>query len=340
MSEVESPRFGNELASYVLLPDYRITANGYGLLQLTANFSTDGSRAGSVGAEFYRGATFPTSSGGPQGGFGHELAQKGWSCINAEESGRDGDIVIVTARYAAIEGDSGKTETEATVTSSAVSEPITSHPNFTRRQVKNLAGEKPIGGEPPVADLVAKPYDKTVNPNFAKWIPSSTGGSSSYQFVDFLPSPNKDDKVNRLAGVRNYMRPSVTVRLTGYTTDAAQAQETVSYVGFQCQGGVGILALPAAYAGLASTKSLELDPSTGAAPGLRNWLITSSNLEVFGGLYKCTIDLMLSGIMGWDNQIYPAIGSNAGNFFGGSNDMGYPIEMPIGGWTPGITNVG
>jgi hypothetical protein len=39
----------------------------------------------------------------------------------------------------------------------------------------------------------------------------------------------------------------------------------------------------------------------------RGFLITSCSVEQFGGIWKVTADLMLSGISGWDPDIYPQI---------------------------------
>ena len=37
----------------------------------------------------------------------------------------------------------------------------------------------------------------------------------------------------------------------------------------------------------------------------RNYLCTNASVEVYGGLYKVQADLMMSGIIGWDPDIYP-----------------------------------
>ena len=40
----------------------------------------------------------------------------------------------------------------------------------------------------------------------------------------------------------------------------------------------------------------------------RSFLITNCSVERFGYVYKVTADLMLSGIAGWDKDIYPKVG--------------------------------
>lgn len=305
--------YGANLGAMRMQTDYRLSHNGYGLLQLDCTFACDGGTyAGSIDATFPRGAQFPLTSlsnisGDPE--TFKNLPSQRWTLVRAEESGREGNVVFITAHYAAISKyiESGITETEATITSSSVSEPITSHPNFTKRQLPQLGGTKPLGGEPPVNTLtVGLPDSKTRNPYNAKWIPSQTGQTTSYQFVDFLPSQKLDEPINRKAGVKSYFRPSITMRLTGYTDNAKNAIETVKYVWWSTTTGVGMLTIPGIYQGLLKDNlTIESDdPQTRLG---KNWLITGSNMEVYGKLYKVTADLMLSGIAGWDRDIYPQI---------------------------------
>ena len=37
----------------------------------------------------------------------------------------------------------------------------------------------------------------------------------------------------------------------------------------------------------------------------KSFLVTNASVEEFGGIYKVTADLSLSGISGWDKDIYP-----------------------------------
>jgi hypothetical protein len=39
----------------------------------------------------------------------------------------------------------------------------------------------------------------------------------------------------------------------------------------------------------------------------RNFLVTNCSVERFGNLFKVTADLMLSGLSGWDSDIYPSV---------------------------------
>jgi len=309
--------FGNDLQTWNMQSDYRMNHNGYGLLQLTANFVADGSFAGQVTNYFGRGASLPDIS---RPAF-QSLGDISWTCVRADEAGKDADHVIVSAQYAAIDRNVNGgviTETEATITSSSVSEPITTHPNFTKRQLPQLGGTTPLGGKPPVSTLTinVRPtpsnpnaVDSRIrNPNNAKWITSGTGQTSSYQFVDFLPQQleDNDDNFNRKAGVKSYFRPSITMRLTGYTDSAVAAVDTCKYVWWSTKTGLGILTIPDIYKPILEDKLIIVSNDPNMKRG-KDWLITGANMEVYGGLYKVTADLMLSGVAGWDPDIYPAL---------------------------------
>lgn len=304
--ESTTKNFGNELQGWTMQPDYRMTHNGYGLLQLTATFAADGAFAGQSTTYFKRGDFLPDAS---RAAF-QSLGEQTWTCIKADESGKDLDHVFVTGQYAAIDKDVNGgiiTETEATINASAVSEPITSHPNFTKRQLPQLGGTKPLGGVPPVSKLNPGVLgDEINNPYRAKWIPSQTGQVASYQFVDFLPAQRLEDPINIKAGIKSYFRPSITMRLTGYTTSAVAAVDTVKYVWWSTTTGVGILTIPDIYKGILND-NLVIESDDPQIKKGKNWLITGSNMEVYGGLYKVTADLMLSGIAGWDRDIYPKL---------------------------------
>lgn len=283
----------------VLQPDFKESGNGYGLLQLTANFAFDSEVAGTIGLIFRRGAEFP----GGVGDVGTALAEQSWTCIRHEVTGREGNVIYVSAQYAAIDKNIGgdQTETEATITSAVVSEPIESHPNFTKIQCKSL-GAKPLGGT--WTDKIPPgPDEKAKNEYRANWAPisSPTPGVVQYNFAGFLPS-NSNEEANRKAGVRSWMRPSITMKLTSYMTSADYAQSVVASVGGTTTSQVGTVVIPDCY-----KQVNALAQGMWGYDGAKsfNWLVTGSNMEVYGGLYKVTADMLLSGVVGWDNDIYP-----------------------------------
>lgn len=288
---------------YKLQPDYQLTDNGYGLMQLNAVFVSDASRAGQGGSTFFRGASFP----GGVGPIEEALVKQKWTLVKSEEAGSDGDVIRTKAMYAAIDQitcPSGLvTQTEATITSTAVSESIESHPNFSAIQIKPIANNGsgsglPLGGvftngAPPIIQPTPDPK----NPNRAYWVSGqSSPGIFPWQFQGFLPTTD-NTTVNRKAGVRSWFRPTITMRLTAYTSDKTQATETAQRVGWIIDNaGYGVFTIPEMYMELLN------DP---ISQGQKNWLVTGTNLEVYGGLYKVTADLTMSGVLGWDPDIYP-----------------------------------
>lgn len=288
----------------ILQPDYQFSHNGYGLLQLSVNFDCDINEAGKSWLTFKRGDSFPATSGP----LGTALNKVKWTLVKADEAGRDGDIMRIRAMYAAIEGDNTISQTEANITSAAVSEPIESHPNFSVIQVPAIANNggptnnQPLGGTftngtPPIIQNAPDPK----NPFRAYWVTGQAGpGVFPWQFVTFLPTTNNTE-VNRKAGVKSWFRPSITMRLTAYTSDAQAASDTAYRVGWIIDtDGYGIFSWPDVY-----DRIVADDPIISDEFGKKNWLVTGTNVEVYGGLYKVTADLLLSGAVGWDPDIYP-----------------------------------
>lgn len=292
---------GRQKPEYVLQPDYSFSHNGYGLLQLTATFAVDTAKAGKSGTTFYRGAGFPATTDQ----LGKALAASAtWTCVKAEERGREGNMSYVTAHYAAIDPEVGEfTQTEASMTSAVVSEPIESHPNFTKVQAVGIGdGSTPLGGTwvngvPPSVD------NEDVNKFRALWQKTVNVqvGAESYNFVGFAPA-DSTKKPNRKAGVKSWMRPTINLKMTSYTSNAINAAIACSYSGMIVKNKVNFLAIPEAYKGIGQNGMLGLSEENETAG--RDWLVTGANMEVFGGLYKVQVDLLLSGVLGWDKDIY------------------------------------
>lgn len=289
---------------YELQPDYQFSHNGYGLLQLTANYAIDVGQSGQSSVMFARGSEFL----GGSSELSESLSKYKWTCVKAEERGRDGKVAYITVHYAAIK-DGDWTETEASLTSAAVSEAIETHPNFTRIQVPGIGdGKNPLGGTwvfnaPPAPDNTA------VNKFRAQWGPiqGSQVGAITYNFLGFLPNAS-DKPANRKAGVKSWMRPSLTLKATVYTSNADEAASVCSYIGFVTDKNAGIVSVPACYNGIGeSGLFINTNDVSQIQQGKRDWLIVGANMEVFGGLYKVSVDMLLSGVAGWDQDIYPKL---------------------------------
>jgi hypothetical protein len=199
------------------------------------------------------------------------------------------------------------------MTGSSASEAIEHHPNFlivncptgTPPLDKALAGFPPPGGG--FVD------DLTLNPNRALWTPKVAGGGATqgFQFVGFLPNQKQSEylagNINIKAGIKNYYKPSSTLRCLFYVNDESTAVAYASYVGWVNNGK--LYGLPEAYRMLATGGygGSFIYSELWAARIHKSFLITNCSVERFGNIYKITADLMLSGIAGWDRDIYPFI---------------------------------
>lgn len=290
-----SINFGDSGKEWVLQSDWSLQADGFGLIQLTLNFIADQPVGDEITQDFKRGDPLSDAR------ITNMSSYNSCTVVKCSMNKLAGEFVKATVQYAGIDPQlSGEsTLTQVTIHSSAVSEPIQSHPNFTKNQVPKISGAKLGGNHPPPIEV-----NSAQNPFRAKWIPSTSGQTTSYQFVDFLPSQKSDQEVNRKAGVKNYFRPNITMKLLCYTTNGTLAKESVQKVGWVTSGNFGPFELPSPYSEI-HEDGLDFVATQGQKATQKNWIITGCNVEIFGALYKCQADLMLSGVAGWDSDIYP-----------------------------------
>ena len=286
---------GYQLGDWALQGDWTMQSDGFGLVQLTMNFVADQPLGDEITQNFRRGD--PLSAAGITNLSSYDSC----TVVKCSMNKMAGELVKATVQYAGIDPMIGgqSTLTQVSVHSSAVSEPIQSHPNFTKNQVPEISGAILGGNHPPPIEV-----NSPDNPYRAKWIPSQTGQTTSYQFVDFLPAQNSTQEVNRKAGVKNYFRPNITMKLLCYTTNGTLAKEAIQKVGWVTAGSFGPFDLVAPYTEIPDD-GLSFVSTQGQKAVKKNWIITGCNVEIFGALYKCQADLMLSGVAGWDSDIYP-----------------------------------
>lgn len=301
--------FGDELTDPKAQPGWQVEADGFGLLQAQVKFKWDIANAADFTTKFAKGTALSTLLGGDTPSNLNDL--KIWK---ANYSYDKANVMTVTADFCGIDPNTNsgtKTITQVVMTGSAASEPIEHHPNF---QVVNCTSGNPsmnqaLAGFPP-----ANGFDpnETTNPNRALFRPAvaSGGATQGFQFVGFLPYQKADGAttapVNIKAGVKNYYKPANTLRCLFYVPDEATAVGFASYVGWVTSGDV--YQLPESYKNLAKGGTYG-----GSFTFTEKWtnqirrgfLITSCSVEQFGGIYKVTADLMLSGLSGWDKDIYP-----------------------------------
>ena len=306
VNAVQQPTtYGNGLAYPSMEPNWTLETDTFGLVQSTVNFKQD--------------LTFFLSANGilnfPRG-MPHPVLSSYLFLHKASASIEKGNIVNITANYCGIdpEKSDGYTIPIVSMVGSSSAEDISHHPNFIKKNCTSISAGNVLAGPPPPA-----PYsfdsNSSTNPNRALWTPSAQNGALVTQpsFVAFLP-PDNGTGINIKAGVRSYYKPQITLRLTMYvggggeSTADANAGKLASYNGWITNGST--FQLPDAY------KKLTVD---GAYPGNftyssdyngyvnRSFLVTIVSMELFGKIYKVTADLMLSGINGWDKDIYPSI---------------------------------
>jgi len=297
--------FGNNLIQPIAQPGWQVETDGFGLLQAQVKFKWTNSQMNNFTSTFAKGTTFSSLVGtiAPS-----NLSQlKVWKANYVYEKA---DVLTVTADFCGIDPNvNGGTRTnpQMVMTGSAASEPIEHHPNFLLVNCSSGGLVNKLAGFP-----TGSGWDDNIvtNPNRALWRPAvvAGGATQAFQFVGFLPNQNAAEtvsKVNIKAGIKNYYKPSNTMRVLFYVKELEVALTYASYVGWVTDGSNWNI--PPAYRQLA----------TGGYAGSFQWherwssqinksfLITNGSVEEFGGIYKVTADLMLSGISGWDKDIYP-----------------------------------
>ena len=297
--------YGNALLEKTLQPGWTVESDGFGLLQSRCIFKIDTSKLIDIFAitQFNRGDNHPYSDSYPT-----------LKLYKASYVTDKNGVSTVTAEYCGVDyyiHEDGITDTQCVMVGSSASEDIAHHPNFIRSNCISSGLGAPLAG-PPTGEPKGL-YNNSL------WTPkSSSQGALLYQqFIGFMPSQTDAvDKINIKAGVKSYYKPQITVRALFYIqssdeeTTQALALDKASYVGWVTDGG--LFNLPTPY------RRLTRSPGEGGgysgsfeyiedyeAKIHRNFLITNCSVELFGTTCKVTADLMLSGISGWDPDIYP-----------------------------------
>ena len=282
-------------STYVMEKNWTIQHDGFGLVTMQLKYTADSDKSYDITADFKRGDSPPIE--------GLEYM----TLHRVSASTIDGTATVI-CDYCGIEDGGSTTITQVQVTSATAMEAIETHPNFTKVQIAQIGNGKPLAG--PAKYIAENETDLTINPNRAHFAISQPTALQAvqYSFAGFLPSQKPEDDVNLKAGVRSYFRPSIILRCLAYTDSAEEAKKTLSRVGWINYGSIGAIDLPDPYANLAANYNSELKvdlPKGTPMDRQRNYLCTNASMEVYGGLYKVQADLMLSGVIGWDPDIYP-----------------------------------
>jgi hypothetical protein len=311
MSSTTVIPYGNNLLDPVPQPGWQVEADGFGLLQAQCKFKWDISKRGDFPTKFKKGDKLSVFIPGVESAYANMTLWK--ANMTTDKS----NVLTVTADFCGIDPNiNGGTRTNPIVaaTGGASSEPIEHHPNFLVVNCTSgtLATADALAGFPP-----ASGWDKEIatNPNRALWTPkvASGGATQGQQFVGFLPNQDATEyaagNINIRAGIKNYYKPQMTLRVLQYLTVEEEAMDMASYIGWVTDGS--IVNLPENFkkfakssTGWAGTPTYTSVYANKIDPG---FLITNTSIELYGNIWKVTADLMLSGIAGWDPHIYPAI---------------------------------
>ena len=316
MASTTVTKYGNNLETPVPQSGWQVEADGFGLLQAQCKFKWDISNRGSFTTTFKRGELL--SSFIPD----VEATYAGMSLWKANMTTDKTNVITVTADFCGIDSSvngSSKTKTQMAMTGATGSEPIEHHPNFLVQNLVTGSGSmKVLAGWPDASGFnkeITPPINPDTgvggNPNRALWTPRvvAAGALQGQQFVGFLPNQKKEEyeanNINIKAGIKNYYKPSNTMRCLFYVSEEANALTFASYVGWTTSGEV--YQVPLNYQKLATGGygGCLIYKDIWASRIRKAWLITNCSVEQFGSIYKVTADLMLSGMGGWDRDIYP-----------------------------------
>jgi hypothetical protein len=302
--------YGNNLLTKTLQPGWTVESDGFGLLQSRCIFKMDLQKLITVFGitQFNRGDNHP-----------YYQSYSNLKLYKASYVTDKNGIATITAEYCGVDSyiyENGITDTQCAMVGSSASEDIAHHPNFIRKNCTSSGLGAALAGPPPANGSPLGPP-----PNNALWTPknASQGALLYQQFIGFMPSQTDDvEKINIKAGVKSYFKPQITVRALFYiqksseTLTQAFALDIASYVGWVTNGSLFNLPIP--------FRRLALPPGEGGGYSgsfeyvekyedliRRDFLITNCSVELFGTTCKVTADLMLSGISGWDKDIYPKV---------------------------------
>lgn len=301
--------YGDLLLTKTLQPGWTVESDGFGLLQSRCIFKMNLEKCIDVFGvtQFLRGDSHP-----------YNESYSKLKLYKASYVTDKNGIATITAEYCGVDTDlhpDGITDTQCAMVGSSASEDIAHHPNFIRTNCISGGLNKPLAGPPN-----AKTGDFLKNNPM--WTPTTLPNGIPYQqFVGFAPSQTDNvNAINIKAGVKSYYKPQITVRALFYiqssdeATTQALALNKASYVGWVTNGAIYNLPTPYRRLALSPGESGGYDGSFEYVSDYedkihRNFLITNCSVELFGTTCKVTADLMLSGISGWDKDIYPLVTS-------------------------------
>jgi hypothetical protein len=302
-----SIRYGDNLNDPIIQAGWVIETDAFGLIQARVNYKWDASPSNieNFTSFFYLGAPCDIA---------------GWTNLGMSKASmtrEKGDILTIVAEFVGIDptiNEGLRTNPIMSMSAASSSEDITHHPNFYKICCTSITGSSspqiPLAGPPPAAGGFEASL--TANPNRALWTPrvQNTGATNNCQFVAFLPAQKSTEPVNIKAGVKSYYKPQNTIRMVRYFSTEIEALENASFVGWFTSGEY--FGMPNEYIGLTGNPSAPITYSGAltytseySSRISKSFLLTSYSVERFGNIWKTSGEFMLSGLTGWDPDIYP-----------------------------------
>jgi hypothetical protein len=272
-------KYGNELIEGSIQAGRTLHIDAYGLAQAQVTYAFDISALSGGIVDILENSIIHPDSGV----LGFTLRSYKYSYTFAK-----GDLIMIAVDFAGVDRSAGYTDAQITGVSTSSSQPIETHPNFTKNT------DSTIG---PAGSVLAG----TPNAIFNKAIfnPINTGGSGGVQhtFGGFGVETDPALPPNKKAGVRQFLRPMLTFRGQMFfdSTQSTKIDKLVATIG--------------------RTLNNDNDAKTLLAPFTINLssqkcLLSAANVETIGSpvpgrlcAFKANYDIMYSPY-DWDADIY------------------------------------
>ena len=294
--------YGNPLTAPVQQPGGKLSNDGYGLLTATVVWKANTDNDLSVGN---RGSTCPINAACHAHKFGVTYDNLGVATITVDYIGIDPTV-----------NDGVYTNPQVSTSNGLTSENITTNPNFFDAGGDGYDGviagrtytQSPLGPMVEIKDVadwvvVNLGNNSDGTPQFGKvgkkqsyigqngaCFESSNGG----RFIGFVDSTFK-----HLYGKTNYLAPQSSFSGHFYTTEPAEVQNMLSYLGTTSRDNDWSSVLPPIIPDYAGTTWVSSAPN-----GSFNQLLLSQvNVEDYGNLYKVNYEVRYS-VQGWSDKVY------------------------------------
>jgi hypothetical protein len=273
-------KYGDSLSTGTIQPGRTMHIDAYGLAQAQVTYAFDVSAlSGGIVDALEASIVHPDSST-----LGFTMRSYKYSYVIQKAS-----VLMITVDFAGVDRAAGYTDAQINGVSTSSAQPIETHPNFTKNTDSTIGPSGSI-----LAGTPGAIYNRAI------FNPVDTGGSGGvqYTFGGFGVETDTTQPPNKKAGVRQFLRPMLTIRGQMFFDSAqvARASHLIATIGrtFNNDSDVAKLIAPFSSTTYPKTKCL----------------LTAANVETIGSpitgrtcAYKINYDIMLSPY-DWDSDIY------------------------------------